>query len=299
VPPLDVVVGIQESLMFLVNSHILKMAAMLESSVSIIEESSHWTLSNGNNSVFWIPDINRLWRCNKIYGFRTVQRRFQYASEKESLERTHREDPAVVERAQALISDDPGQSLRKLASIVGVSELTMRQIVKENLWYTLNTFVQQMLSEDTRKPSCTLLLCSLKNETSRWIRFFSNERNFTVDAKINRRNEASFRTIPRMFLLLPERNFRQMFTCCVQWGCEEGVMPHFFKKGEIITKEMRLCVLMDVVKPWMETLLFGRPYIFQQDGSSTHTNHLIQNWLSDNVDMFWSKEFWPPNSSQI
>ena len=54
-------------------------------------------------------------------------------------------------------------------------------------------------------------------------------------------------------------------------------MPHFFKKGEIITKEMRLCVLMDVVKPWMETLLFGRPYIFQQDGSSTHTNHLIQN----------------------
>ena len=30
--------------------------------------------------------------------------------------------PAVVERVQALISDDPGQSLRKLASIVGISE---------------------------------------------------------------------------------------------------------------------------------------------------------------------------------
>jgi len=32
--------------------------------------------------------------------------------------------PVVVERAQALISDNPGQ-LRKLASIVGVSEPTM------------------------------------------------------------------------------------------------------------------------------------------------------------------------------
>ncbi|KAG5345241.1 DYH1 protein, partial [Acromyrmex charruanus] len=31
----------------------------------------------------------------------------------------------------------------------------------------------------------------------------------------------------------------------------------------------------------------------------THTSHLIQNWLSDNVHMFWSKEFWPPNSSDL
>jgi len=41
---------------------------------------------------------------------------------KESLERMHREDPRKVERIQALISDDPGQSLRKLVSIIGVSE---------------------------------------------------------------------------------------------------------------------------------------------------------------------------------
>ncbi|KYN44151.1 hypothetical protein ALC56_01467 [Trachymyrmex septentrionalis] len=53
----------------------------------------------------------------QIYGFRIVQRRFQYASEEESLERTYARTPAIVERAQALISDDPGQSLRKLASI--------------------------------------------------------------------------------------------------------------------------------------------------------------------------------------
>jgi len=43
-----------------------------------------------------------------------------------SKERTAR-TPAVIERTQALISEDPGQSLRKLASIVGVSEPTMRR----------------------------------------------------------------------------------------------------------------------------------------------------------------------------
>jgi len=41
----------------------------------------------------------------------------------------------VVERTQALILEDPGQSLRKIASIVGISEPTMRRIAKEELRY--------------------------------------------------------------------------------------------------------------------------------------------------------------------
>ncbi|KYN44207.1 hypothetical protein ALC56_01329 [Trachymyrmex septentrionalis] len=83
--------------MLLINSHILKIAPMLKPSaeynrrIAIIEG---WALSNGNNSVLWIPEINR--RCGKIYGFRTVQRRFQYASEEESLERTYREDRYIT-----------------------------------------------------------------------------------------------------------------------------------------------------------------------------------------------------------
>jgi len=60
-----------------------------------------------------------------------------------------------------------------------------------------------------------------------------------------------------------------------------------------------LRVLMDIVKPWMEIMIAGRPCVFQQDGALIHMSHLIQNWLSDNVDMFWSKEFWPPNSPDL
>jgi len=56
---------------------------------------------------------------------------------------------------------------------------------------------------------------------------------------------------------------------------------------------------MDVMKPWMETVASGRPYVFQQDDAPTHTSHLIQNWLSDNVDMFWYKKFWSPNSPDL
>ena len=42
-------------------------------------------------------------------GFRTIQRKFQYASEEESLERMHRENPCS--RWGFKISDDPGQSV--------------------------------------------------------------------------------------------------------------------------------------------------------------------------------------------
>lgn len=81
---------------------------------------------------------------------------------------------------------------------------------------------------------------------------------------------------------------------------EGDVMPpHFFQKGESVTKEVHLDVLKLVVKPWMETVASGRPYLFQQDGAPAHTSHLVQNWLTDNVDMFWSKDFWPPNSPDL
>jgi len=54
----------------------------------------------------------------------------------------------VVEKAQTLISNDPGQSLRKLASIVDVSEPTMHRIAEEDFRYKSYTLkIRQMLSE--------------------------------------------------------------------------------------------------------------------------------------------------------
>jgi len=52
---------------------------------------------------------------------------------------------------EALISEDPGQSLRKLASIVDVSEPTMRRIAEEELRYKSYTLkIRQILFEAAR-----------------------------------------------------------------------------------------------------------------------------------------------------
>jgi len=68
----------------------------------------------------------------------------------------------------------------------------MRRITEEELQYKSYTLkIRQMLSEiarTSRVVCCNLLLYSLKNEVS-GIRLFSDEKIFTVDVKINRRND--------------------------------------------------------------------------------------------------------------
>jgi len=49
--------------------------------------------------IFWISEINRLWCCDKIYSFKTIQRRYLYATEEESLEKSIARTPAVIESA--------------------------------------------------------------------------------------------------------------------------------------------------------------------------------------------------------
>jgi len=117
-------------------------------------------------------------------------------------------------KAQALILDDSGQSLRKSASIVGVSEPTMRRIAEENLRYKSNTLkIRQMLSEAARTSRVArynLLLCSLKNETSGRTSFLTKKFLLLMPKSIGGMTDGSPTTLR---MLLPERNFRPTFTC--------------------------------------------------------------------------------------
>ena len=42
-----------------------------------------------------------------------------------------------------------------------------------------------------------------------------------------------------------------------------------------------------------------RLWTFQQDGATTHTANITQNWCRDNLPRFWSKEKWPPCSPDL
>jgi hypothetical protein len=70
------------------------------------------------------------------------------------------------------------------------------------------------------------------------------------------------------------------------------ISPYFFKKVETVTKEGYCDVFLreiDVVGQKGKTV--GKSHEFQQDGKSAHSNHLVQNRLSDNMEIIWPKEF--------
>jgi len=57
----------------------------------------------------------------------------------------------IPQSLKELISDDPEQSLRKLASIVDINEPTMRRIVEEDFRYkSYSLKIQQMFSDAAR-----------------------------------------------------------------------------------------------------------------------------------------------------
>jgi len=78
---------------------------------------------------------------------------------------------------------------------------------------------------------------------------------------------------------------------------EDDIMPsHFFKNKDTGTKEVYLNILTSVVKPWMETVASGRLYF---SARYTGSHKPFGSKLSDNINMFWSKEFWPPNNPDL
>jgi len=114
-----------------------------------------------------------------------------------------------------------------------------------------------------------------------------------VNAKINWRNDRWLAHDPEDVPIIARTTCPTNVHVLGVVSSEGDVMPpNFFKNKKTVIKEVYVNVLASVVKPWMETVASGRP-VFQQDGAPAHTSHLfdVQNWLLDNIDMFWSKEF--------
>ena len=116
--------------------------------------------------------------------------------------------------AQALISDDPGQSLRKFDC--WCKRATMRRIAEEDLRYKSYTLkIRQMLSEaarTSRGQARTIARCNVFFEkASGWIRFFSDEKIFIVDVKINRRTTARLQHWGCLYCC--QNEISAMFTC--------------------------------------------------------------------------------------
>ncbi len=209
---------------------------------------------------------------------------------------------SFLEELHTAINDDPSISFQSLATLMNVSKNTMGKAIHEDLRY--KSYVLKICQHLTdamkakRVAWCELLLSLPKHQAARRMCFFSDEKIFTVEQKVNRRNDRWLTTDLGEVPIVGKRKFPTSIHILLLVSSEGHVMPpHYF--SENVNKEVYLDILWSKVKPWIEETAGEKPYIFQQDSAPAHTSHIVQNWLSDNMQMFWSKEFWPPNSPDL
>ena len=204
-----------------------------------------------------------------------------------SRDRTARSEDMIL-ALHAMIDEDPGVPMRRLAMSLQVGEATIRRAVHEDFRYkSYRLKIRQALNDDARAKRlarCELLICSLKHDAAGRLRFFSDEKMFVVDPKINRKNDRWLAEDPEEVPVIGKSKCPASVHVLGVVSSEGDVMPpHFFDQGQRVTREVYLSALDRVVKPWMTQVANGRPYVFQQDGAPAHTSHLVQNWLDENV----------------
>ena len=224
--------------------------------------------------------------------------------------RKHRTGPGkkrtrpLVSKVKRIISRNPRKSMRKIAMEAKVSARTLRRVVHEDLGlksYVLR--VKQLLTPAMKQKRVDIgrrLLNSLKRMTNGKIKIFSDEKFFTTDQKANRRNDRYIGdTIDKVPVVM--RSKHPVGVMVLGAVSSEGhvMPPHFFQPGEMVTSDVYINALETKVKPWIETVTSGSPYVFQQDSAPAHTAVRTQKWCQENLHMVWSKDFWPPNSPDL
>lgn len=130
--------------------------------------------------------------------------------------------------------------------------------------------------------------------------FFSDEKNFDLDEKFNRRNDRWLCSDPKEVPTVMHTKFPSTVMVLGVISNEDRVMPpHFFPQGLRINAAAYIEVLATVVRPWMEEIAQGRPYVFQQDSATAHTAHTTQEWLAENCHDHVTPNMWPPSSPDL
>ncbi|UYV72599.1 HELQ, partial [Cordylochernes scorpioides] len=207
----------------------------------------------------------------------------------------------LVKNVKEKIDGNPGKSMRAIAKEMDVASMTIVRTFHEDLGlksYALRK--GQLLTENmknNRKGKAAALLNNLKHDSFGMLRFFSDEKNFDVDQKVNPRNDRWICKDPSEIPVVMHTKFPASVMVLGVISSEGDVMPpHFFEKGLRMNADTYINVLETVVKPWMDMVAAGRKYVFQQDSAPAHKAKKTQSWLTLNVPSHWGPDIWPPNS---
>ncbi|XP_046868909.1 uncharacterized protein LOC124461437 [Drosophila willistoni] len=210
-----------------------------------------------------------------------------------------------VQKVQAIIDEDPSKSIRALAKDLNVSDGLIRRVVHEDLRYKSYVMRRgQFMSDKTREQRVirsNRLLNEIKHpEAAEMLWFFSDEKNFDQDQKINRRNDRWLCSNPTEVPVVMHTKFPATVMVLGVVSNKGHVMPpHFFSQGLRVNSAAYIEVLETVVKPWIESVCGDSPYIFQQYYAPSHKAMATQDWMAENFHDHITPNLWPPSSPDL
>ena len=199
------------------------------------------------------------------------------------------------------------RSMRHMAKEYGISEGTMRNIVKNDLKlfpyrirkaHLLNASMMQTRLERAR----SLLAWAAKSSFARVI--FSDEKIFTVERSHNSQNTRQL--LPKGSRTSANAEFtgRSNFPqSVIVWAgvCSMGKTPLIFIDKGI--KVNSVIYVNDIIKgsllPWAKSHFNRRPWTFQQDWAPAHGSKFTLDSMRQQKIDFLGKDLWPPYSPDL
>lgn len=215
---------------------------------------------------------------------------------------------SVIDKVKSRLKRNPVRSMRKMAKELNISLTSVRRIVKEDLKMKSRARLKVPLlttkQKKARMDRAKALLNNIKHAAPGRVMLFTDEKIFTVDASLNRRNDRWIGNEPENYSdEVRYRNTTKHPSSVMVFGlvASDGrkMPPVFVKAGVKINTEAYIEILSTKVLPWLKANYPQQNYVFQQDGAPAHTSNRTQEWLNRNMAEFWSKEMWPPQSPDL
>lgn len=216
--------------------------------------------------------------------------------------------PALSKAVKAKIQRNPRRSIRKLAAEHNVSGRTMERLIKDDLQMSSRAVVsKQFLSEKQKQERlrrCRQILNWKKSHPGH-VFIFSDEKTFTVDETVNRRNTRYISSVDNANVdsgvrISPKTKHPAGVMVLGLVASDGQKCPLIFvPDGGRVDSALYQRMLQEQVLPWLEKSFPNGNYVFQQDGAPAHTSVSTQQFLQSHVAAFWDKKMWPPSSPDL
>jgi len=211
--------------------------------------------------------------------------------------------PDFLDALQTKITEDPTKSLRKMANEMNVQPSTVQLAAQKDLGYKSFVRTQRHLLTESLKSKrlvrCKKVMQYLRTRGST-VKVFSDEKIFTVDAVVNRRNDRFLaKSIEEVVGTFHTKHPAQIMVLGVVASDGKKMPPYFFQPGEKVGADAYYKVLRYHVLPWLKTHYPAGNYVWTQDGAPCHTAKKVQQFCKTNFADFWPADFWPPSSPDL